>query len=221
MLLGIVTGCGGGNSIDPSCKEGLGISSLSSPEQSSNRHLWGLWTVSVDPDKGEVSISPNRSLDTHLNATKMLETGSCNDCLSVSNLKKVGTDEINIDITLKHPFKDNLRYTGFDVRGVFITNGTAVDEIGHTINYGPSNTGNYAPRLLNYDGYVELYNASLYPQDSPDPPIYKYWKGKYANAVKPTARLTHLWRTVKVTREGCSFPVPLRQKPSTYSGPRE
>ena len=41
----------------------------------SNRHLWGLWTVQIDPITLSAIVTPDRSLDMHLNVVGLLEGG--------------------------------------------------------------------------------------------------------------------------------------------------
>ena len=156
--------------------------SLQTREGVGNRHLWGFWTVQIDPLSRFASVSPDRSAQMHLNATKMLETGLCSDCLKISNVKLTAPNELSIDVTVKHPFASNLNLTAFDVRGIFIANNDHVIDYYYSVTLGDSQ-----PRMLNPDGYTPLYNPTDFPSTLPSPPALKYYQGKFSNSSDLTA----------------------------------
>jgi hypothetical protein len=62
---------------------------------------------------------------------------------------------------LKHPFKGADQFTGFDVCGVLITNGSAIGFTDAALRMpGPADT-----RLLNPDGYTRWWNPAEFPHD--------------------------------------------------------
>ena len=152
-------------------------------EQKTNRYLWGIWNIQIDPASGAVVVTPNRSLDMHLNVTKLLET-SCPDCLKISNIKLTAPHELSLDLTLKHPSSNDLNLTGFDVRGIFISNGSYWECLGNDrIAWGDSDT-----RLLNPDGYTGLFNPTDYPAGS-NLPAFSYYQGKLSNSSSLSATI--------------------------------
>ena len=66
-----------------------------------------------------------------------------------------GNTVLDLDIRIVHPFPTMLEYSGFDVKGIFITKGTLTgfSDAGLTL----ANTGE--TRLLNPDGYTRWWNA--------------------------------------------------------------
>jgi hypothetical protein len=170
-------GCGrSGTAVLPvNPEQGSGVSLLAPHEVQSNRYLWGMWDMSIDPATLSAEVVPRRAVDFHLNATKMLET-SCSDCLKINNIKLIAPKEISVDVTLRHPFPGNLNLTAFDVRGIFISNGTdQYWNMGGSLAWGDE-----FPQMANYDGYTRLYAPDLYPESDPTPPAFKYYSGKYS-----------------------------------------
>ncbi len=142
----------------------------------SNRHLWGIWEVSVSDDHLSATAVPVRSAGMHLNAVGFLEDDPCTYCLSISNLVPYPDNRLSVDLTLIHPFPGNPKLTGFDVRGVFVTDADYhFPECGRYIAWD----GNI-PRLLLPNGYTTLFNPLEYDYNQPGAKIFKYIPGKLA-----------------------------------------
>ena len=111
------------------------------------------------------------------------ETKPCITCFKVSNLQITGPNELSVDITLTHPYPGLLKYTGFDVRGIFIS---AADytfpSSGRTIALGDT-----VPRMLNPDGFTSLFNPTEFPPTTP--PALGYIAGKHATGGDLSATL--------------------------------
>jgi hypothetical protein len=176
----LIIGCGKSafdNPIATSDPSQSSLSTYQTPSPQSNRHLWGFWNVQIDPATQTAVVSTERSADMHLNVTKLLET-SCSDCLKIGNIKLTAPHELSVDVTLKHPYaSDNLNLTGFDVRGIFITDGETQVAYSYWISLGDN-----LPRLINPDGYTEIFNPTDFPQSGKKPPILKYFHGKHASS---------------------------------------
>jgi hypothetical protein len=141
-----------------------------------NRLLWGLWSIEISADRSSVTVAPNRTADLHLNTVRMLETNPCKTCLTVGKIHLITPTQFNVDVTLRHPFPGLLKYTGFDVRGIFISKADyAFPPSGRMLAWG-----NSVPRLMNYDGYTSLFNPTEYPDTLPVPPALKYIPGNKA-----------------------------------------
>jgi hypothetical protein len=148
-----------------------------------NRHLWGIWDVHIASDRQTAEIAPLRTADMHLNAVRLLEVKPCTSCLKISNLQIIGPNELSADLTLTHPFPGLLKYTGFDVRGIFIsTSDFTFPMSGRQIAWGDS-----VPWILDPDGYTPLFNPTEFPPTTP--PALGYIPGKYSTGGDLSANL--------------------------------
>jgi hypothetical protein len=117
-----------------------------------------------------------RTADLHLNAVRMLETSPCPFCLQITKITAVPPNEVHADVRLLHPFPGLDKYTGFDVRGILITDGDLVfPSSGRIVAFGENTI-----RLKNADGYTHLFNPTEFPVTLPVPPALRYIPGKYA-----------------------------------------
>jgi len=140
-----------------------------------NRSLLGLWKISVSDDHQTVEVTPIRSADFHLNLTKLLDYSLCTDCIEVRDVIIPGPNQLILNVSIRHPLTDQ-KFTGFDVRGIFISGSDTNFPIsGRDISWD----GTY-PRLQNAHGYTDLFNPIEYPQNGPLPDVYKYIRGRLA-----------------------------------------
>ncbi len=173
LILGLITfiltaglACSGGSAdipISPSTTKQIGDSS------SASHMLWGMWQVAIDTGTKEVEIVPVRDGMFHVNVVMYLQPPFPNGLgITINNMDLV-TGIFDIEVSLTHPF-DDPEYTGFDVKGIFITNGI------FTSSYDPSlSYADYIlhPRLLNADGYTRWWNM----QEFTEPGILGYTEG--------------------------------------------
>ena len=175
---------------------------LSAPEGSYHR-LWGLWNCRIPASHDTIIFAPVRAAETHVNVRRFLEDTICTDCLTLTG---VDVDEINHVLTalvqIRHPFPGLTRFTGFDVRGIIISNGSLYfPSLDATL---PSaSMGDFT--LLNPDGYTRLWNAVDFPAGSGPFPIMEYSKGKYASPGSFTGTVNPYIEYCEDTRS--SFPV--------------
>ena len=183
LLLFLIIGCGSSSKdspVSPSGDEATPfISGLSSHTQSDSRYLWGFWTIHIKPSTGTAEIIPIRAAEMHLNTVKFLEDNPCTDCLSIGNLKILEFNELEVDLTLIHPFPGNNKLTGFDVRGIFIS----ACENSFPVNDRWITLSNNFPRLRNPDGYTSLFNPVEFPETLPVPASLKYYPGDHSMPV--------------------------------------
>jgi len=123
----------------------------------SSHQLWGLWQFIADPDKAAVDIAQLRSVDMHLNALVFLEPPPLVN-LTLESLKFNG-NIIEADIGLRHPFLGLTEFTGFDVCGILITNGSVSGFSDTKIKMA----GEGDTHLLNPDGYSRWWNPVEFP----------------------------------------------------------
>jgi hypothetical protein len=137
-----------------------------------------------------VDIVPRRQGRFHLNALKFLED-YCKNCLQVTKIKNNGDGTIDLTVRITHPFPGHPEFTGFDVKGIIMFNGSWEDE-GYQY-YPPwpepfrvSWRGLGDPQVLNADGYTLRW--SPWYDSGKEQAIFNYWEGKYATGT-PTANL--------------------------------
>ncbi|HDS29783.1 MAG TPA: hypothetical protein ENN67_01940 [Firmicutes bacterium] len=150
-----------------------------------NRFIWGAWDIVIEADRESVEIIPVRTADIHLNVVKLLETPPCYGCLTITNIHIVGPNVLEADVTLKHPFPGLAKYTGFDVRGIFI----AQSDFTFPVSGRKTAVGDNVPKLINADGYTSLFNPTDFPPDSPGFPALKYIPGKFSTGGDLSATL--------------------------------
>jgi len=144
--------------------------------RSANRHFLGFYEIAIDPVARTSSVVPLRTGDLHLNATRLLEVTPCDDCLELNDIMFISPNELTVGLRLTHPFPGLNKFTGFDVRGIFIAGSDyTFPDSGLKVALGEG-----LPRLLNPDGYTTLFNPTDFPESSPVFPALKYYSGKYA-----------------------------------------
>ena len=85
--------------------------------------LWGQWMFYFNEDHTSVDVVPLRQARLHLNALKFLES-YCADCLQITKIKNNGDSTIDLTVRITHPFAGHPEYTGFDVKGIIMFNGS-------------------------------------------------------------------------------------------------
>jgi hypothetical protein len=105
-------------------------------------------------------------------------------------ISKNGDGTINLDVRITHPFDDHPEYTGFDVKGIVMFNGSYVlpwyhyyyHPLADQVRLSWSEAGD--PEVLNPDGFTGRWCPSW--DSGSSLPIFNYWPGKYSNGT-PTA----------------------------------
>ena len=178
ILTAILIGCASGNPVMPSKSD---IAGSNPSVADSNRVLWGLWQIEIDPDSLTANVVPARYGEIHVNVRKFLEDSPCTTCLSV--VKPIVKQPYGIDVTIaiRHPFPGNAYYTGFDVRGIAMLEGSfifyEVIPPNHPLLSTRAKAGD--PAVLNPDGYTKIFNAVEFT----NPGILGYSRGKMVPAV--------------------------------------
>ena len=122
LLLVMISCTGGGNAVSPVTEPEMISGTSSHTGQNQTHSLWGLWQFIANPEAGRLDIFQLRSGDMHLNALVFLEPPPLIN-LTLESLEFDG-DIIEADIGLRHPFLGLDEFTGFDVCGILITNGS-------------------------------------------------------------------------------------------------
>ncbi|HEX9743849.1 MAG TPA: PKD domain-containing protein [bacterium] len=189
VLLALVLGCSSGSNdpFTPSLTPELNTQADTVP-QNSFKDLWGWWEVQLDVDNQTAEIIPMRGAMFRANVTQWLQppAGKLSnlkiDVVDVSNYFTDGS--IDVDVTLFHPFPGFIIYTGFDVHGVFMHNGTVSDSVDGSLTYNIDNSSGAI--LKNADGMTRWFNSSEF---SGGIPILGYTPGALGNIDNPTATL--------------------------------
>jgi len=152
-----------------------------------NTIVWGFWEIYCDPDSGEIEAVPMRGAMLTANINRFLEGPPSNLLLTMVEVDpQAGYTDITVDIGIRHPFPGLDRFTGFDVLGVFMGNGSDV-------YFGLENfavAGENDPQLLNADGYTRWFNYSEFESAGSVLPLVGYYPGHAGSvAFGPTAVL--------------------------------
>jgi hypothetical protein len=148
----------------------------SSPSSTSeNAHqLWGLYEIVINPDEETMEITPMRIANFHLNALKFLEPGGKPGGLQIASPLSFSPDHkvLDVDLRIVHPFPSSMQYSGFDVKGIFISNGTMTGFSDTEMTLaGASDT-----RLLNADGLTRWWNPKEFTKGGT---MFSYKDGAY------------------------------------------
>ncbi len=123
----------------------------------SSHYNWGMWQFKANPGAQTLEVVPLRYVDMHLNALKFLEPPP-KVYLTVESLAFNG-NIIEADIGLRHPFLGLAKFTGFDVCGILISNGSVSGFADPDLVM----TGEGDTRLLNPDGFARWWNPAEFP----------------------------------------------------------
>jgi len=167
LVLIIASGCSGNGSENPVAPEAYthGSSALAGD----SHLLWGMWQVAIDTSNGDVEIVPCREGTFHANVVQYLQPPFQIGMGIVINDMNMETGVFDIDVSLTHPFPDP-SLKGFDVKGIFITNGIMYSWYDSSLVYADYILN---PRLLNADGYTRWWNPIEFDQ----PGVLGYTEG--------------------------------------------
>jgi len=154
VLLSVyIAGCSaGGDAIAPAADKVINEITTHSTNQ-----CLGLWQFIANPEAETLEIIQLRCGAFHLNALPFLEPPALVN-LTLESLKFNG-NIIEADIGLRHPFLGLTEFTGFDVCGIFITNGSVTGFSDADLRIA----GSGDTRLLNPDGYSRWWNPAEFP----------------------------------------------------------
>ncbi len=146
-------GCSSGDGFTPVSPEQPGLTRASDVSHS----CWGFYQFVCDPEAGTIDIIPLREAYMHLNALPFLEPPPLLN-LTLESLEFNG-DLIEADIGLRHPFLGLDEFSGFDVCGIVISNGSYTGYSDTDIRIaGP---GDFY--LVNADGHARWWNPEEFP----------------------------------------------------------
>ncbi len=189
VMLGlfIALACAGGN--DPvSPVTGPELSHEALMEAGCRTHLWGYYTVYIDVENQTATAALARHGMFTANVVNFLNENPMSMSFEILEIVP-GSDYIDIDINvmLRHPFPGMDQFDGYDVRGVFMGDGSASLITNSDLIYPVLGTdqfmladpddpieGNGAP-----DGYTRWFNFTEFSDGGM--PLFLYTQGKMAH----------------------------------------
>ncbi len=169
IMLVASTGCSN-MTADPSVPE-PGSSGVIHATQAAPHQLWGMYQFTCSPAAGTVDITTLRYAGMHLNVISMLENPPL-VYLTLESPPQFTGDNLEVDIGLRHPLLGNDYFTGFDVCGIFISNGTVNGLFDPALVYAAEDE----TRLINTDGLTRWWNPVEFPFN-PSAPMQGYYDG--------------------------------------------
>ncbi len=151
----------------------------------SNRVLWGMWHIVIDPSTFEVEIAPVRGIAFTCNVTRFLQPPISPVHLLGIEMQS-GSDPsagyLVVDVTIQHPFPGVAFFRGFDVRGILMADGTTVSGMDTALIYPADDE----TRLLNADGWTRWWNPSEFTSYEK---IFGFTQGGLAPSFMPSSTL--------------------------------
>jgi len=180
----VAIGCSGGSS-NPLVPQDSPDLTIQTERSASNTHLWGYYTVYLDIENETVDCVPHRW-------GMGVEPSPFNVCNFLnSNPATLGFDihetiveadyiDVNLDVSIMHPFPGMSQYNGYDVRGVFIGNGSGHMNYDSSLRFpveGEDQTVGVPPEPC-ADGYTRWFNPSEFTM----PGVLGYTPGIFATS---------------------------------------
>jgi len=150
--------CSGGDGSPVAPTADQGITDNATRTGQSQTHLWGYYDVTMDLENGTVEAVPNRSAMFAANVVQFLNGNPMAMQFNIHSTV-VNPDSIDVDITvgLTHPLPGMTQYNGYDVRGIFVADGSGSLNYGSGLRYAVETTDQFCS---NPDGYTRWFNAS-------------------------------------------------------------
>lgn len=179
ILATITVSCtGANNSLSPDLNNNGATGVKGAVNQDSGRYLWSYQEISINPDTMEYEMIPVRNTQNHFNILGMLEAPTCVQCVKITSFNVAPNGHWLLDLRLTHP-STNPMFTGFDVRGIVMFNGSYTFPESGFIVSDPS-LGDGA--VVDPDGYTDLYSPAT------GTGLHGYIPGKLSNG-SPSATL--------------------------------
>jgi len=177
-------GCSGGNPNPVAPGADNDLTAAVSGRAGSQTHLWGYYDIYIDIATQTVTAVPNRDMMFTANVVNFIN-GKPSGLGFHINSTPIGPDyvDVDIDVSIMHPFPGLTQYDGYDVRGVFMGDGSASLEYNGDLVYPVHGTDQtmFADTEDGYggpDGYTRWFNKPEFSTGGM--PLFQYTKGKLA-----------------------------------------
>jgi hypothetical protein len=181
MSLLVALGCSNGG-VNPLTPTDNGLTANSAVKQSQT-HLWGMYDVYIDIPTQTATAVLNRSAMFTANVTTFVNKPATNLGFLI-NSTPIGADFIDVDInvTIKHPFPGMHMYDGYDVRGVFMADGSQNMVYGSGLKVGALGTDQVmlANPLTPFNGAPDGYTRWFNPSEFTFAGLVGYTRGTFA-----------------------------------------
>ncbi|MFH1676903.1 MAG: hypothetical protein ABIC40_07745 [bacterium] len=192
MVFVSIMGCSSGSDNPVTPTSGLTTETGSNGKQAQT-HLWGYYDVFIDVAARTATAVLGRNAMFAANVVTFLNKPPTNLAFKI-NKTPVTADyiDVDIDVSIKHPFPNMMQYNGYDVRGIFI--GDASGNLKYDSNLGYAVFGSDQCLLDDPDdddgggpdGYTRWFN----PAEFKVPGLFGYTPGVNATpGYKPSATL--------------------------------
>ncbi len=189
LFIPALLGCSGGEDIvAPSQDAGAlsqdaaaAVSALPGPEP----HLWGFYEITIDIPTQTVQAIPLRHSMFTANVVSLLNPNPAALKFKINGIdSQPGYVDIDLDISITHPFAGLTKYNGYDVRGIFMGNGTGASEYNPDWKIPVLGTDQYmlpspSTGFGGPDGYTRWFNRTEF--NSSTLPMVEYTPGIYAS----------------------------------------
>jgi len=128
----------------------------------SQTHLWGIYDIYFDLESQQVEVIPNHHAMFTANVTTFINGNPANLAFDIHGTPVMDAGvyvDVDIDVSITHPFPGIHQYDGYDVRGVFMGAGNASMMYGDNPNYASCET----------DQHMKDYNSDQTNEDYYDP----------------------------------------------------
>jgi len=188
LVLGIsllLAGCSGSSDNPILPDDNITPATQSDSSRHSQTHMWGMWTFHVDFASGTVEAIPNRQAEFTCNVVNFLNAKE-NSLTWIINSAEAGPGyvEIDIDVTVTHPFPGMPHYNGYDVRGVLLGNGSLSLNYNPDLVYPAINMDQFMlpdpdDGVGGPDGYTRWFNMQEFSEGGM--PLFQYTHGSQAD----------------------------------------
>ncbi|MFH1675589.1 MAG: PKD domain-containing protein [bacterium] len=186
ILIVCTLGCSGSSPIEPDNQKPQ-TATIAGGENSPGTNLWGIYEISIDTENQVAEAVPFRHALFAANVVKFVNAKPAYLGFDIKNII-VGADftDVDIDVSITHPFPGLHMYDGYDVRGVFMgdgsgslqTNGSLVYPVLGTDQIMLDDPNGTSGNNGGPDGYTRWFNATEFA--NPSMPLFGYTPGKFA-----------------------------------------
>ena len=175
-------GCAGSNPAIPSGNANL---SSASGDRTVSTQIWGYYDVYIDLESHTATAVPNRQAMFTANVVNFINGKPASLGFKI-NKTPVGPSyvDVDIDVSITHPFPGMTQYNGYDVRGVFMGDGSMSMAYNSKLVFPVKGTDQFMladpdDGFGGPDGYTRWFNKPEFSTGGM--PLFQYTQGKMAS----------------------------------------